>query len=86
VLDSLPISRRQALRTAACGFGYLALAGLSAEQAAAAPAGTLAPRPPHFKAKAKHVIFLFMQGGVSHVDSFDRKLRLEKDDGKQISF
>ena len=71
---SQPLSRRQALRTAACGFGYLAFAGLSG-QTADAPA-------PHFKARAKRIIFLFMQGGVSHVDSFDYKPRLERDDGK----
>jgi hypothetical protein len=46
----------------------------------------LAPKAPHFPAKAKRVIFLFMQGGVSHVDSFDYKPRLDKDDGKMLSF
>jgi hypothetical protein len=46
----------------------------------------LAPKAPHFPAKAKCVIFLFMQGGVSHVDSFDYKPRLDKDDGKMLSF
>jgi hypothetical protein len=84
VLDSLTLDRRQALKTAACGFGYLALAGLASEQGAAA--SSLAPRQPHFKARAKRVIFLFMQGGVSHVDSFDYKPRLLKDDGKMMSF
>ncbi|HEY3787712.1 MAG TPA: DUF1501 domain-containing protein [Urbifossiella sp.] len=44
----------------------------------------LAPRPPHFPAKAKRVIFLFMSGGVSHVDSFDPKPKLTADHGKQI--
>lgn len=73
---SLPFTRRQALQSAACGFGYLALAGLSQ---AAMPA-------PLFRPKAKRVIFLFMQGGVSHVDSFDYKPRLERDDGKMFSF
>ena len=71
-------SRRHALKTAACGFGYLALAGMSAS------GGT--PRTPLFKPKAKRVIFLFMQGGVSHVDSFDYKPRLDRDDGKTMSF
>lgn len=79
---SLP-HRRQALKFAACGFGHLALAGLCAESNAAAPP-TMGR--PHFTPKAKRVIFLFMQGGVSQVDSFDYKPRLEKDDGKRMNF
>jgi hypothetical protein len=63
----------------------LALAGLTARQAPAAT-DPLAPKLPHFAAKAKRVIFLFMQGGVSHVDSFDYKPRLAQDDGKMLSF
>lgn len=55
--------------------------GLRAE---AAPADPLAPKPPHFPARAKHVIFLFMTGGVSHVDSFDPKPRLSQDVGKEV--
>jgi hypothetical protein len=78
-------SRREMLRQAACGFGSLALAGLATGQAAAA-ANPLAPKAPHFPARAKRVIFLFMQGGVSHVDSFDYKPQLEKHDGKAMSF
>src|SRR5262245_61393471 len=76
------MSRREALKAAACGFGYLALAGLEARRAGAAGAA----RGPHFTPKAKRVIFLFMQGGVSHVDSYDYKPRLYKDDGKRLSF
>ena len=85
---TLSIRRRDLLKSAGCGFGYLALASLAAEQAAAgsAPVNPLAPRPPHFPAKAKRVIFLFMQGGVSQVDSFDYKPRLTRDDGKSLSF
>ncbi|HUR53119.1 MAG TPA: DUF1501 domain-containing protein [Gemmataceae bacterium] len=60
-----------------CGFGSLALAGLA--HAGTAPA-------PHFAPRAKRVIFLFMQGGVSHVDSYDYKPRLTKDDGKTFAF
>jgi hypothetical protein len=83
-LDRLPISRRQALKSVACGFGYLALADLaSATSAAADP---LAPRTPHHTAKAKRVIFIFMQGGPSHVDTFDRKPRLDREDGRLMSF
>jgi hypothetical protein len=77
-------SRREVLQSVACGFGYLALAGLAGEQAAAA--NPLAVKKPHHTPRAKRVIFLFMQGGVSHVDSFDYKPRLEKDDGKMLDF
>jgi hypothetical protein len=70
----------------ACGFGYLALAGLAAQQQARAAVNPLAPRMPHFPPKAKRIIFLFMAGGVSHVDSFDYKPRLVKDDGKMMDF
>ena len=45
----------------------------------------LAPRPPHFPAKAKRVIFLFMTGGVSHVDTFDPKPKLYADHGKTVT-
>lgn len=71
----------------ACGFGGLALAGMMAEQGhAASLADPLAPKPVHFPAKVKRIIFLFMQGGPSQVDSFDEKLALEKHDGKQMPF
>jgi len=81
-------TRRSALQTLGCGFGYLALAGLAAQEkarAALAP-NPLAPKPPHFKPRAKRIIFLFMQGGVSHVDSWDYKPRLIEDDGKMLDF
>ena len=78
-------SRRAALKGAACGFGYLALAGLTASQAAAT-ANPLAPRLPMFPARAKRIIFLFMQGGISQVDSFDYKPTLFKQDGKAMPF
>ncbi len=81
-----PLSRRDVLKTAACGFGHLALAGLTAGRAGAAIDNPLAPRTPHFAPRAKRVIFLFMQGGVSHVDSFDYKPELVKNDGKQMPF
>jgi hypothetical protein len=87
---TLPISRRDLLRTAGCGFGYLALAGLAAERAQAESGSKstnpLLARPPHFTPKAKRVIFLFMQGGVSQVDSFDHKPSLAKHDGKMLAF
>src|SRR6185369_9250250 len=79
-------TRRDVLKTASCGFGYLALAGLCSQQARAVPENSfenpLAPKAPHFAAKAKRVIFLFMQGGPSHVDTFDYKPQLAVDDGK----
>ena len=71
------ISRRQALKTTSCGFGYLALAGLAAETAAAENSNSpLTPKTPHFEPKAKRVIFLCMRGGPSHVDTFDYKPEL----------
>ncbi|MDX2035630.1 MAG: DUF1501 domain-containing protein [Isosphaeraceae bacterium] len=83
-------SRRRFLQQTSCGFGSLALSGILANAADIPPAGRgrdpLAPRPTHFPPKIKRVIFLFMQGGVSHVDSFDHKPRLEKDDGKMLGF
>jgi hypothetical protein len=74
-------SRRQLLKTATNGFGYLALAGL-AHQAAGNSPSPLATKAPHFQPKAKRVIFLCMQGGPSHVDTFDYKPMLEQDHGK----
>jgi len=79
------ISRRQVLQSTSCGFGLLALAGLCQQQASANPdpsSNPLAPRTPHFAPKAKRVIFMFMQGAPSHVDTFDYKPQLIKDDGK----
>src|SRR3954468_10479355 len=78
-------NRRQWLRRVGHGFGALALAGLLSEQTARAGAPTanpLAVKLPHSKARAKRVIFLFMPGGPSQVDTFDPKPRLTKDHGK----
>ncbi len=79
------LSRRAWLRNTSCGFGALALSGLAANPAAA-HTNPLAPKSPHHSPKAKRIIFLFMQGGVSHVDSYDYKPRLIADDGKQLPF
>jgi hypothetical protein len=79
-------NRRQVLGHFANGFGMLALAGLLSEEAKGAPAGPLAVKSPHFPARAKRVIFLFMSGGPSHVDTFDPKPRLERDNGKPLPF
>lgn len=78
-------TRRQLLQRAACGFGSVALAGLLGEQAAART-NPLAPKPPHFAPRAKRVIFVFMQGGPSQVDTFDYKPRLQRDDGNRVPF
>jgi hypothetical protein len=78
-------SRRRFLRTASCGFGFLALADLCTRAAAADAQNPLAAKPPHFKARAKRVIFLFMAGAPSHVDTFDYKPRLQADDGKLVA-
>ena len=78
------ISRRGALQQAACGFGSLALAGLCADSVRAA--NPLAAKAPHLRPKAKRIIFLFMQGGPSHVDTYDYKPALYKNDGKKMAF
>ncbi len=75
-------SRRQLLKASACGFGYLAFAGLST-QAEAGSQDPLAPKMPHFAPRAKRVIMLFMDGGPSHMDTFDYKPQLQKDHGKK---
>jgi hypothetical protein len=78
-------TRRSFLKGTSAGFGYLAFAALAHQQAArgAAPdANPLAPKPAHFPARAKRVIFLCMDGGPSHVDTFDYKPKLAADDGK----
>lgn len=85
------LSRRDLLRRSSAGFGYLALLGLLAEEARAAggPAAAtdpLAPRPPQFPARAKRVIFVFLHGGPSQVDTFDQKPLLERDHGKPLPF
>jgi hypothetical protein len=77
-------SRRDFLERAGCGFGMLAFASLFTETARAA--NPLAPRPPHFPPRAKRIIFMFMQGGPSHVDMFDYKPRLERDSGGPLPF
>jgi hypothetical protein len=76
------LSRREMLRVSSTGFGYLALAGL----AGAADRNPLAPREPQFAPRAKRVIFLFMHGGPSQVDTFDYKPLLRRDHGKPLPF
>jgi hypothetical protein len=84
-LNFAPLSRRDALRLAACGFGQVALLGLLGEESRSAPStNPLSPKQPHFEARAKQVIFLFMHGGVSHVDSFDYKPKLAEMNGQPL--
>lgn len=83
------LSRRDLLRTSGAGFGSLALAGLLGKQADASNASTdrpLSPKAPHFRPRAQRVIFLFMHGGPSQVDTFDYKPLLQRDDGKPLPF
>ncbi|MGE3818488.1 MAG: DUF1501 domain-containing protein [Isosphaeraceae bacterium] len=79
------LSRRAMLVGSANGFGLLALAGLLGETVAAEEPEPLAGRRPHFAPKAKNVIFCFMDGGVSHVDSFDPKPKLAEVDGQAFT-
>jgi len=81
----MQFSRRDALRTLGCGFGYLAFAALAGRRALAST-HPLAPRLPTFQPKAKRVIFIFMQGGPSQVDSFDYKPLLARQDGAMMDF
>jgi hypothetical protein len=85
------LSRRQALKNTSAGFGYLALAGLLGQNAGRAVAATtsgsaapgpLAPKPPHFVAKAKRIIFLFQQGAISQMDTWEYKPKLQAEDGQ----
>ena len=84
-------SRRTWLKSTGAGFAYLAFAALAHEEAMRGAGANdksptvdppLAPKPTHFPAKAKRVIFLCMEGAPSHVDTFDYKPKLTADDGK----
>ena len=88
------LTRREMLRLSGAGFGGLALAAMLGQQAGrgeetlAQPLSPnpLAPKQPHFPSKAKRVIFLFMHGGPSQVDTFDYKPLLARDNGKPLPF
>ncbi len=89
--EHLMLSRRGLLSRIGMGFGSLALGKLMQESSASAAAtasslaeNPLAVRTPHFAPKAKRVVHLFMNGGPSHVDTFDRKVMLDKFDGKPL--
>lgn len=85
------VSRRELLSRTGMGLGGLALAqllGNSGSLSSTAQAGNtlmpLAPRQPHFPGKAKHIIHIFLNGGCSHIDTFDPKPALEKYAGREI--
>ncbi|MEX2578429.1 MAG: DUF1501 domain-containing protein [Verrucomicrobiales bacterium] len=80
---SLP-TRREMLRGTACGFGSLAFSGLLADRARAS-GNPLLPASGHRPGKAKNVIFLFMRGGPSQVDTFDYKPELSKKHGEEVA-
>jgi len=87
------LSRREMLARTGCGFGLLGLADLLASDSAGETvresdraADPYAVRAPHHAPRAKRVIFLYMPGGPSHVDLFDPKPRLLKDNGKPLPF
>ncbi len=74
------------LRTSCAGFGGLALSWMLAQQETRAATGPLAPRQSHHRTRARRIIFLFMHGGPSQVDTFDHKPLLQRDDGKKLPF
>jgi hypothetical protein len=82
-VEEMNFSRRVALQTIGTGFGYLAFSGLSA-MASPSYRNPLSSKSPHFKPRAKRVIFACMRGGPSHVDTFDHKPALAKDNGKTL--
>src|SRR5690242_5888901 len=92
----LPLmTRRQMLCSLGNGFGALGLAsmlagegllGSTARAAISSASNPLAPKAPHFPPRAKRVIFLFMHGGPSSIDTFDPKPRLDRDNGKPVPF
>ena len=83
------ISRRTLLRSSGAGFGYLALSALLGQQALKADESitptdrALGPPLPHFKPKAKRIIFVFMEGAISQHDTFEYKPELQENDGKR---
>jgi hypothetical protein len=89
-------TRRRVLQTSALGFGSLALRGLLGQGLLGNPMamgqergldlGGMDAKRPHFTPRAKRIVFLFMKGGPSHIDTFDPKAQLSRDDGKPPPF
>jgi hypothetical protein len=84
----VPRTRREALRTMGAGFGMTALAGMlgNAARAGSVIANPWLEKKPHFAPKAKHVIYVFLSGGLSAIDSFDHKPMLDRYDGKPLPY
>ena len=86
-----PVTRREMLRTCASGFGGVALSALLAGEARGSMLSggpvhsTLTPRFPHHTPRVRHIIFLYMDGGPSQVDTWDPKERLTKEHGKPFA-
>src|SRR5207248_2402214 len=78
-------SRRDWLKATSCGFGYMALAGLTSQQTQASGSSPTTVRVPHFAPRAKRIIFMCMRGGPTHVDTFDYKPALARDHGKTVA-
>src|SRR5439155_4888158 len=76
-----PMTRREALQLLGNGFGMLALARVLHAEASGTP---LSPKAPHFPPKAQNVIFLFLNGGISQVDTFDPKPMLTQHGGEPM--
>src|SRR5579884_1816427 len=83
-MKNFPLSRREMLRSCSLGFGAFALRAMLSEKSFGAFAADDKPPGPHFPPKAKHVIFCYMSGGVSHVDSFDPKPELARRHGQPM--
>src|SRR4051794_30844917 len=89
-LEHFFLTRRELLQRSGMGFGMVGLAGLLQSQGQltselqAAPTNPLAARRPHFSARAQRVVHLFMNGGPSHVDTFDPKPQLDKYHGRAL--
>lgn len=80
------LSRRDMLKASAIGFGNVALLSMLAKESQASSTNPLAPKLPQYPAKAKRVIFIFLHGGPSQVDTFDPKPLLTRDHGKPLPF
>ena len=87
---SIPKVHRRAMLERSARFGHLAMSAMLFNKwrqvlmRATPPTRPAGPAEPHFVPRAKRVIFLFMKGGPSHVDTFDYKPQLQKDDGKEL--
>src|SRR5215467_15234674 len=84
----VPRTRREALQAMGAGFGMTAFASMLGRPAEAATimGNPWSVKQPHFAPKAKHVIFVFLTGGLSAIDSFDHKPMLDKYDGKPLPY